>query len=178
MWQSGISKTAIRPQGRYGCIIIEVRPTNSIHIIYHAICQLYSGFKVGCGSAHNPLHFCGSPPPHCKMLSFFDMFLSYNHEVINMVRTHPARDRIATQLGPTLTIDEIISILCRNMGLNATSWSLYTSTLDPPVHTYDPPITLQKIDQMLSTFHHRFGTIIVVSDTKVSKSFARSSTLL
>ena len=39
----------------------------------------------------------------------------------------------------------------------------------PPVHTYDPPITLQKIDQMLSTFHHRFGTIIVVSDTKVSK---------
>ena len=102
------------------------------------------------------------------MLSYLGLLMSYNHEVINILRTHPARERISSQLGPTLSIDEIISILCRNLGLNATSWSLYTSTLDPPVQIYDPPISLYKIDQMLDRFHHRFGTIIVVSEPKLS----------
>ena len=98
----------------------------------------------------------------------FSWFWSYNNELVNALRVHPARDRIEIQLGKSMTIDEIIAILCRNLGLNAATWSSYTSSLDPPVHNYQDPISLQGIDSMLDNFHSRFGTIFVASDKKAT----------
>ena len=102
------------------------------------------------------------------MTSFMTSFFSYHNEIVNAVRVHPGRAEIMRQLGQTLSIDEILSILCRNLGLNPAKWSVYTSMLDPPRHHFDTPPSLQQIDDALNNFHHRFGTIFVVSNEALS----------
>lgn len=84
-----------------------------------------------------------------------------------MVRTHPQCYQILTQINEEQSLDETLAVLCRNLGLDPCEWSRYTGSLNPPALTFDRPYNLSRLDARLSRFDYRFGTIIVISGSKI-----------
>lgn len=97
-------------------------------------------------------------------------FTSYSNSLVNTLRSHPHHDEILEQLGPELSSDEVICVLCRNLGLNPQSWSLYTGSLDPPARRPQINYSLHDLDQLLLNFHSRFGQIVVLSDPALANT--------
>ncbi len=95
-------------------------------------------------------------------------FSSYQNEIVNMVRTHPQTNRILCQINSSQSLDEIISVLCRNLGLDPCEWSQYTGSLNPPAVNFAQPYNLSRLDARLNMFYARLGSIVVLSNRKIA----------